>query len=52
MNKDNNIITIEELKKIDLNFFSSVTLNSATYFDVAVDIPKSANIIKKYNLPK
>ena len=33
------------MNKTDFNFFLSVALYSATYLDVAVDIPKSPNIL-------
>ncbi len=42
-----NKIIIKELNKTAFNFFLSVALYSATYFEVAVDIPKSPKIIKK-----
>ena len=51
-----NVITMQEitniskpeLKRTLLTFFFSEVLYCATYFDVAVDIPKSENaIIKK-----
>jgi hypothetical protein len=35
----------DELNKINFNFFWSVALYSATYFDVAVEMPKSPKII-------
>ena len=38
---------IKELNKIAFSLFLSVVLYSATYFEVAVEIPKSPKIIKK-----